>query len=117
MKVNSDELMIFVVVVELGSFSRTAKQLEQANSVLSRIVKKLENKLGVMLLNRTTRQISLAQEGEHYFRWVQNVLRKMATVENKIVDNLLNLKGLLRVTVIKRSITDCAVLLILLMNA
>ncbi|MDW9426839.1 LysR family transcriptional regulator, partial [Yersinia enterocolitica] len=68
MKANSDELITFVTVVECGSFSRAAEQLEQANSVVSRTVKKLENKLGVTLLNRTTRQISLTQEGEHYFR-------------------------------------------------
>ena len=68
MKAHSDELITFVTVVECGSFSRAAEQLDQANSVVSRTVKKLEGKLGVTLLNRTTRQISLTQEGEHYFR-------------------------------------------------
>ncbi|EKN3725783.1 TPA: DNA-binding transcriptional regulator YafC [Yersinia enterocolitica] len=97
MKANSDELITFVTVVECGSFSRAAEQLEQANSVVSRTVKKLENKLGVTLLNRTTRQISLTQEGEHYFRRVQNILREMATAENEILDNQLNPKGLLRI--------------------
>ncbi|EMJ3155626.1 TPA: LysR family transcriptional regulator [Yersinia enterocolitica] len=97
MKANSDELITFVTVVECGSFSRAAEQLEQANSVVSRTVKKLENKLGVTLLNRTTRQISLTQEGEHYFRRVQNILREMAMAENEILDNHLNPKGLLRI--------------------
>ncbi|BFO08439.1 HTH-type transcriptional activator AllS [Serratia rubidaea] len=64
MKANSDELITFVTVVENGSFSRAAERLGQANSVVSRTVKKLENKLGVTLLNRTTRQISLTQEGK-----------------------------------------------------
>ncbi|CNI21190.1 LysR family transcriptional regulator [Yersinia thracica] len=97
MKANSDELITFVTVVECGSFSRAAEQLEQANSVVSRTVKKLENKLGVTLLNRTTRQISLTQEGEHYFRRVQNILREMASAENELLDNQLNPKGLLRI--------------------
>lgn len=97
MKANSDELITFVTVVECGSFSRAAEQLEQANSVVSRTVKKLENKLGVTLLNRTTRQISLTQEGENYFRRVQHILREMATAENEILDNQLNPKGLLRI--------------------
>ena len=65
MKANSDELITFVTVVESGSFSRAAERLEQANSVVSRTIKKLEVKLGVTLLNRTTRQISLTQEGEN----------------------------------------------------
>jgi DNA-binding transcriptional LysR family regulator len=58
-------------VVESGSFSRAAEQLGQANSAVSRSVKKLEMKLGVSLLNRTTRQLSLTEEGERYFRRVQ----------------------------------------------
>lgn len=63
MKATSEELAIFVSVVESGSFSRAAEQLGQANSAVSRAVKKLEMKLGVSLLNRTTRQLSLTEEG------------------------------------------------------
>ncbi|VDZ52231.1 D-malate degradation protein R [Serratia odorifera] len=87
MKANSDELITFVTVVESGSFSRAAERLEQANSVVSRTVKKLENKLGVTLLNRTTRQISLTQEGENYFRQVQKVLNDMAAAENALMES------------------------------
>ena len=72
MKATSEELAIFVSVVESGSFSRAAEQLGQANSAVSRAVKKLEMKLGVSLLNRTTRQLSLTEEGERYFRRVQS---------------------------------------------
>lgn len=61
MKATSEELAIFVAVVESGSFSRAAEQLGQANSAVSRAVKKLEMKLGVSLLNRTTRQRRLLQ--------------------------------------------------------
>ncbi|OBX03884.1 LysR family transcriptional regulator, partial [Gallibacterium genomosp. 3] len=67
MKTNSDELSIFVNVVESGSFSRAAEHLNMANSVVSRSVKRLEQKLGVNLLNRTTRNLSLTAEGERYF--------------------------------------------------
>ncbi|TFE58932.1 LysR family transcriptional regulator, partial [Escherichia coli] len=45
MKASSDELIIFVAVVESGSFSRAAEQLNLANSAVSRAVKKLEMKL------------------------------------------------------------------------
>ena len=61
MKATSEELAIFVSVVESGSFSRAEEQLGQANSAVSRAVKKLEMKLGVSLLNRTTRQLSLTE--------------------------------------------------------
>lgn len=67
MKATSEELAIFVSVVESGSFSRAAEQLGQANSAVSRAVKKLEMKLGVSLLNRTTRQLSLTEEASVIF--------------------------------------------------
>ncbi|MBN5450339.1 DNA-binding transcriptional regulator YafC [Serratia marcescens] len=97
MKANSDELVTFVTVVESGSFSRAAERLQQANSVVSRTVKKLESKLGVTLLNRTTRQISLTQEGENYFRQVQKVLSDMAAAENALMESRQRPQGLLRV--------------------
>ncbi|WP_139319972.1 LysR family transcriptional regulator, partial [Serratia marcescens] len=49
MKSNSDKLTTYVTDVASGSFSRAAERLEQANSVVSRTVKKLESKLGVTL--------------------------------------------------------------------
>lgn len=97
MKTNSEELTIFVAVVENGSFSRAAEQLEMANSAVSRAVKKLENKLGVELLTRTTRQIKLTQEGEIYFRRVQFILQEMAAAENELIEHQMMPQGLLRI--------------------
>ena len=97
MKASTDELKIFVTVVESGSFSRAARQLELATSAVSRAVKKLEAKLGVELLTRTTRQISLTQEGEGYFRKVQKLLQEMAAAENELMESRQVPRGLLRV--------------------
>ncbi|WP_312985821.1 DNA-binding transcriptional regulator YafC [Atlantibacter sp.] len=97
MKATSEELMIFVAVVESGSFSRAAEQLALANSAVSRAVKKLEMKLGVSLLNRTTRQLSLTEEGERYFRRVQQILQDIATAENEIMETKQTPRGLLRI--------------------
>nr|WP_318385044.1 DNA-binding transcriptional regulator YafC [uncultured Enterobacter sp.] len=97
MKATSEELAIFVAVVESGSFSRAAEQLGQANSAVSRSVKKLEMKLGVSLLNRTTRQLSLTEEGERYFRRVQLILQEMAAAETEVMETKLTPRGLLRI--------------------
>lgn len=97
MKANSEELAIFVAVVESGSFSRAAEQLDMANSAVSRAVKKLETKLGVELLTRTTRQVNLTQEGEVYFRRVQSVLQEMAAAENELMESRQIPQGLLRI--------------------
>lgn len=97
MKASSEEMMIFVAVVESGSFSRAAERLGQANSAISRAVKKLESKLGVNLLNRTTRQLSLTEEGERYFRRIQGVLQEMVAAETEVMEAKLTPRGLLRI--------------------
>ena len=85
MKTTSEELTVFVQVVENGSFSRAAKQLAMANSAVSRVVKRLEEKLGVNLINRTTRQLRLTEEGSQYFRRVQKILQEMAAAEAEML--------------------------------
>lgn len=97
MRATSEEIAIFIAVVESGSFSRAAEQLGHANSAVSRAVKKLESKLGVSLLNRTTRQLSLTEEGERYFRRMQVVLQEMAAAENELLETRTTPRGLLRV--------------------
>ncbi len=97
MKASSDELKVFIAVVESGSFSRAADQLQMANSAVSRMVKKLENKLGVTLLTRTTRQLALTLEGEHYFHRVQKLMQEMSTAENELLERQQTPQGELRV--------------------
>lgn len=97
MKATSEEMTIFVAVVENGSFSRAAERLGQANSAVSRSVKKLESKLGVNLLNRTTRQLSLTEEGERYFRRIQSILQDMAAAETEIMEAKRTPRGTLRI--------------------
>lgn len=97
MKTNSDELSIFVNVVESGSFSRAAENLNMANSVISRSIKRLEHKLGVNLLNRTTRHLSLTAEGERYFAKVRNILQDMADAEAEMLETHQTPQGILRV--------------------
>lgn len=97
MKASSEELKVFIAVVESGSFSRAAEQLQMANSAVSRTVKKLENKLGVSLLTRTTRQLALTYEGELYFRRVQKLILEMATAENELIERQQAPQGVLRI--------------------
>ncbi len=97
MKASSEELKVFIAVVESGSFSRAAEQLQMANSAVSRMVKKLESRLGVTLLTRTTRQLALTYEGEHYFRRVQKLMQEMTTAENELIERQQTPQGELRV--------------------
>ena len=61
-------MVIFYHVVDRHSFSGAARQLGIARSAVSRHITLLEKSIGVRLLNRTTRQISLTEAGETYFR-------------------------------------------------
>lgn len=97
MRANTEELMTFVTVVESGSFSRAAEKLGQDNSVVSRTIKRLEQKMGITLLNRTTRQINLTHEGERYFLRVQKILQDFDSAESELLDNHDTPQGLLRI--------------------
>lgn len=97
MKATSEEARVFVEVVEHKSFTKAADKLNLANSAVSRTVKKLEDKLGVNLLNRTTRQIDLTVEGELYFQRMKVILQEMQAAENELYGTQNSPKGLLRI--------------------
>lgn len=97
MKATSEEARVFVEVVEHKSFTKAADKLNLANSAVSRTVKKLEDKLGINLLNRTTRQINLTAEGELYFQRMKVILQEMQAVENELHGTQHSPKGLLRI--------------------
>ena len=95
MRATSEELTIFVAVVESGvSAGRPNSWAGELRH--QPLGEKLEMKLGVSLLNRTTRQLSLTEEGERYFRRVQVVLQEMAAAENDL-ETRTTPRGLLRV--------------------
>jgi DNA-binding transcriptional LysR family regulator len=63
-----DGIAIFVKVMQAGSFSQAAKLLGMPNSTVSAKVSALEKRLGVTLLQRTTRRLRPTQAGEAYFQ-------------------------------------------------
>ncbi|HCB40906.1 MAG TPA: LysR family transcriptional regulator, partial [Gammaproteobacteria bacterium] len=63
-----EEIRNFVAVVQAGSFTRAAEELNSARSVISKRLSQLERQLGVRLLNRTTRRLSLTEAGERFYQ-------------------------------------------------
>ncbi|XAW87663.1 LysR family transcriptional regulator [Vibrio sp. CDRSL-10 TSBA] len=75
----ADDLILFAQVVELGSFSKVAEQNNLTNSVVSKRMARLEEQLGVQLLYRTTRKLTLTEAGKALLVSAKNV--KQATQE------------------------------------
>lgn len=90
------DMAAFIRAVELGGFSAAARDLELTPSALSKLVTRLEARLGVRLLNRTTRKLALTSEGEVYFLRCQRILAEIEEAESEIMHFRDRPKGLLR---------------------
>jgi DNA-binding transcriptional LysR family regulator len=77
----SGEMEVFTRVVELGGFSAAARALEMTPSAVSKLVARLEARLGVRLLNRSTRQVQLTAEGGLFYERSVRVLADLAEAE------------------------------------
>lgn len=86
-----------VAVVEAGSFSKAAERLAIAKSVVSRRVRLLEQQLGVQLLQRTTRTLSLTGPGQQFYAHAVRILAELDEAEQAIVDASAALRGGIRV--------------------
>src|SRR4029453_2311493 len=93
-----DGIEIFVKVLQAGSFSRAARLLGMPNSTVSAKVSALEKRLGVTLLQRTTRKLRATQAGEAYFHRSVRALEELQAAENELETTRGEPKGLLRVT-------------------
>jgi DNA-binding transcriptional LysR family regulator len=74
----------FVRVVRAGSFTRAARQLGLSRALVSRHISDLEARLGVQLLNRSTRVLNLTEEGRHYLEFCETMFRDLEQKENEI---------------------------------
>jgi len=73
-KARSDELQVFVSVIESGSISAAAEKMGQTPSGISRTLSRLEAKLETTLINRTTRRMDLTEEGKFFLTRARLIL-------------------------------------------
>ncbi|HUH94160.1 MAG TPA: LysR family transcriptional regulator [Casimicrobiaceae bacterium] len=88
----------FVRVASAGSFSQAARQLGVSTVAVSRNVQRLESELGVRLLNRTTRKVSLTDEGRELFETSRGALAELEAAHETIAERRREPAGLVRVT-------------------
>jgi DNA-binding transcriptional LysR family regulator len=90
--------MVFVKVVELGSFVAAARALRLPKTTVSRKVQDLEARLGAQLLHRTTRKLGLTEAGNVYYEHSQRVARDLQEAESAVSQLQGGPRGWLRVT-------------------
>lgn len=93
-----DGMVVFVRTVECGSFSKAAELLGHSASYVSKEISKLESRLGVRLLNRTTRSITLTSAGKQYFERSQQLVIDALNAEQAIGSMQVTPKGVLKLT-------------------
>ena len=90
-------MAIFVRVVERGSFSAVARELQTSQPTISKILKALETELGGKLIARSTRQLSLTDEGQRYYAQCRQILAAVDNAEHSFQSGREQIAGSLRI--------------------
>ncbi len=91
------EMAFFSLLARCGSFSGAARELNLSTPAVSKWLAQMEARLGVQLLNRTTRRVSLTQEGEIYLQHARRILVDIDDMERLVGNAVAAPQGLLRV--------------------
>ena len=76
----SAEMEVFVRVVDLGGFTQAARKLRLTPSGVSKLMSRLEARLGSRLVNRTTRKLTLTEEGQAFYQRAVRILAEMERI-------------------------------------
>ena len=98
-------MQAFIEVVDSEGFSAAARKMGKSKALMSKYVRELEDELGILLLNRTTRQFSLTEAGEIYYHSANDIINRVTILQDTVRETGKGLKGRLRVSA-PRSLTD-----------
>jgi DNA-binding transcriptional LysR family regulator len=98
MSIDFNRMAVFVAVVDHGSFTAAAQALGMTKSMVSQHVRRLETSLGVTLMQRTTRSMSLTEAGELYHATASHLLREAEHIHAKLQNLKRAPSGVLRIT-------------------
>src|SRR3954465_7000774 len=93
-----NDIVVFTKVVETKSFTGAAEQLGLPKSTVSRKLAQLEERLGVRLVQRTTRKLALTDIGQAYYERCARIVSDVAAAEQLVTDMQATPRGRLRVT-------------------
>lgn len=92
------EMQVFLRVVEVGSFSDAARHLHMTPSTVSKLISRIEARLGVRLLERSTRRLSLTEEGRLYYEGSRTLLAELDQIERDLARGAASITGTVRVS-------------------
>jgi DNA-binding transcriptional LysR family regulator len=91
------ELNAFIAVVEAGGFSAAARRTGDSQSGISKAVGALEKRLGVVLFNRSTRSVTLTDQGQRYYDRTKPLVDEMDEADSELTSSRLDVSGLIRI--------------------
>jgi DNA-binding transcriptional LysR family regulator len=74
-------IKVFRQVIDCGGFARAAERLEMSTAMVSKHIMSVEQRLGVRLINRNSRSLSLTEPGRLYFQCCQSILDELRAIE------------------------------------
>jgi DNA-binding transcriptional LysR family regulator len=92
------ELSAFIAVVEAGGFSAGARRTGESQSAISKAIGALEQRLGVRLLNRSTRSVTLTDQGRRYYDRARPLLEELDEAESELASSTLGVAGNIRIS-------------------
>jgi len=93
------ELSAFIAVVEAGGFSAAARRTGESQPVVSKAIAALEKRLGVALFNRSTRSVTLTDQGQRYYDRTKPLVDEMDDADSELTSSTHNVSGLIRIAV------------------
>jgi len=93
-----DNVAVFAEVADRGSFAEAARHLNRSPAAVTRAVAELEARLGVRLLNRTTRAVSVTEPGQRFLAGARRVLADLTEIEQAAIGQGIAPRGELRLT-------------------
>jgi len=92
-----DELNAFFAVVEASGFSAAARRIGESQSAISKAVNALEKRLGVALLHRSTRKVTLTDLGRLYYDRMRPLVDEIQVADSELTSTTLEVSGLIRI--------------------
>lgn len=91
------ELEAFLAVVETGGFTAAARRTGTSQPAVSKAIGALENRLGVALFNRSTRNVTLTDQGQRYFDRMKPLLEEIEDANREVIGSAVDMSGSIRI--------------------